>query len=136
MLRPGVARAVVHQPAFTAILRWPLRRSLLCALLSPLLALARSHLTYTSAITTPTNPQAKDAHASVVRSYSAPATPTAPALPTDLAAELSKFDATEPTLGNKPAGAAAPQQSSEEHGQSAAEYLKFLEADLPKEEHH
>jgi F-type H+-transporting ATPase subunit h len=99
---------------------------------------AASHLTpipnlYPS-LNTPLTPQAKDAHASVVRSYSAPATPSAPALPTDLAAELSKFDATEPTLGNKASAAAAP--TSSEDGQSAAEYLKFLEADLPKPDHH
>ncbi|KAL1409922.1 hypothetical protein Q8F55_003921 [Vanrija albida] len=71
---------------------------------------------------------------SAVRSYSAPAVPKAPVLPTDLASELSKFDATEPTLGNNAAPASAPADA--ESGETAADYLKFLEADIPKAEHH
>jgi F-type H+-transporting ATPase subunit h len=83
----------------------------------------------------PLTPQAKDAHASAVRSYAVPAAPVAPALPADLAAELSKFDATEPTLGNAAAAAPTP-AASEEGAQSAAEFLKFLEADIPKDDGH
>jgi len=77
--------------------------------------------------------QAKDAASSHVRSYTAPSPPKAPALPTDLAAELSKFDAEEPVIGStattKPGG-------SSEEGEGAAEYLAFLEAPLPEKEVH
>jgi hypothetical protein len=77
--------------------------------------------------------QTQDAHAGVVRNYTAPTPPQAPVLPTDLAAELSKFDAEEPSLGAAPV---AVKSSSEEAGEGAAEYLSFLEKDLPSEEAH
>jgi len=80
-------------------------------------------------------PQAKDAHAGVVRNYTAPTPPQAPALPTDLAAELSKFDAEEPTIGATSA-AKSTGSSTEEVGEGAQEFLAFLEKDLPKEEAH
>ncbi len=48
---------------------------------------------------------------------------------------MAKFDAQEPTLGNS-ATPAKPVESSSGDAQGAEEYLKFLEADLPKEEHH
>lgn len=81
--------------------------------------------------------QAKDAHVGVVKSYTAPASPQAPSLPSDLSAELSKFDATEPTLASAPA--AATQDVSADAGEGnagAKEYLAFLEKDLPKADAH
>ncbi|GMK54630.1 hypothetical protein CspeluHIS016_0112160 [Cutaneotrichosporon spelunceum] len=74
-----------------------------------------------------------DAHSSHVRSFAAPAAPTVPAVPSDLAGEMSKFDATEPTLGNS---AAPAQAASTETSGSAQEFLEALEADLPKNEEH
>jgi F-type H+-transporting ATPase subunit h len=76
--------------------------------------------------------QAKDAHVGVVKAFSSPALPSAPALP-DLASELAAYDATEPTratAADVPTG----------HGEPAAgaeAYLEFLEADeVPEEAHH
>ncbi|KAG6863553.1 hypothetical protein C0991_005147 [Blastosporella zonata] len=77
--------------------------------------------------------QAKDAHVGVVKSYTLPPTPKAPALPSDLASALAEYDAAEPSVK------AAAQVASEtaDNGASGAEaYLAFLEADLPKEEAH
>ncbi|KAK4683461.1 hypothetical protein P7C73_g6802, partial [Tremellales sp. Uapishka_1] len=62
-----------------------------------------------------------------------PSPPTAPALPTDLAAELANFDKQEPTLGST---SAAPKAAVTEGGESAEEYLSFLEKDLPKADAH
>ncbi|KAN0118234.1 ATP synthase complex subunit h domain containing protein [Russula decolorans] len=77
-------------------------------------------------------PVAKDAHVGVVKAFSSPALPSAPALP-DLASELAAYDATEPTratAADVPTG----------HGEPAAgaeAYLEFLEADeVPEEAHH
>lgn len=76
--------------------------------------------------------QAQDAHVGVVRSYSQPPKPQAPALPTDLASELAAYDAAEPTQ----ADAVAP-TSTEDGGAGAEAYLAFLEEDLPKKvDHH
>lgn len=80
------------------------------------------------------NPQSADAHAQAVRTFAAPAAPAAPVLPTDLAAEMSKFDATEPVLGAAPTAAPAAQQA--ETGGSAQQFLEQMEADLPKNDHH
>ncbi|KAK7045489.1 hypothetical protein VNI00_007742 [Paramarasmius palmivorus] len=79
-------------------------------------------------------PVPKDAHVGSVKQYSAPAAPKAPSLPSDLAAELSAFDASEPTLATAP----KPVSSSSADTVSGADaYLDFLEQDLPKrEEHH
>ncbi|WWD22143.1 hypothetical protein CI109_106632 [Kwoniella shandongensis] len=79
-------------------------------------------------------PKDQNAHVGAVRSFSAPKAPTAPSLPTDLASELSKFDAEEPTIGG--GGAKPAAASSAEGGESADEYLTFLEKDLPKHEAH
>lgn len=81
------------------------------------------------------SPQAKDAHAGVVRNYTAPTPPQAPALPTDLAGELSKFDAEEPTIGAS-AAKSTPASTTEDAGEGAQEFLAFLEKDHPKEEAH
>jgi F-type H+-transporting ATPase subunit h len=87
-------------------------------------------------ITIHANIQSKDAAASV-RSYNAPQPPTAPSLPTDLAAELSKFDAQEPEISSASSSASKPSAAaSAEGGESAEEYLKFLEKDLPKADAH
>lgn len=74
---------------------------------------------------------AKDAHVGTVKTWSAPQKPSAPALPTDIAAELSAYDAAEPTLASTPAAGEAPAASS-----SAEEFLEMLEADPVVEEHH
>ncbi|RSH90348.1 hypothetical protein EHS25_001682 [Saitozyma podzolica] len=71
---------------------------------------------------------AKDASAGLVRNYTAPTPPKAPALPSDLAGELAKFDATEPVIG----ATEAKETPIAEEGEGADEYLTFLEKDLPK----
>ncbi|WVQ76827.1 hypothetical protein IAR50_006501 [Cryptococcus sp. DSM 104548] len=73
-----------------------------------------------------------DAHKGAVRSFTAPQAPTAPSLPTDLASELSKFDAEEPALGATAKKASTTSEASE----GVEEYLAFLEKDLPKAEAH
>ncbi|KAI0277830.1 ATP synthase complex subunit H-domain-containing protein [Russula aff. rugulosa BPL654] len=76
-------------------------------------------------------PVAKDAHVGVVKAFSSPALPSAPALP-DLASELAAYDATEPTRGTVADVATG-------HGEPAAgaeAYLEFLEADEVQEEAH
>ncbi|KAL7424370.1 hypothetical protein Q5752_000052 [Cryptotrichosporon argae] len=79
--------------------------------------------------------QAKDAHVAHVKQYSAPAPPSAPQLPSDLAAALASFDATEPSLG-APAAKSAAAPKTDESGEGADEYLAFLEKDLPKVDKH
>jgi len=81
-------------------------------------------------------PVAKDAHVGVVKNYSAPSTPKAPELPSDLAGELSKYDATEPTLAESPKAASTSTHEDEELSGGAKEFLAFLEKDLPKPVHH
>ncbi|KAK6903958.1 F-type H+-transporting ATPase subunit H [Kwoniella mangroviensis CBS 10435] len=76
-----------------------------------------------------------DAHVGSVRTYSAPKAPSAPTLPSDLASELSKFDAEEPVIGGSAPKATATATDAE-GGESAEEYLKFLEKDLPKADAH
>ncbi|TFK68000.1 hypothetical protein BDN72DRAFT_842403 [Pluteus cervinus] len=76
-------------------------------------------------------PVAKDAHVGVVKAYTLPPTPKPPVLPTDLAAELSAYDAAEPGV----AGASA-QATTTEAPTGADEFLTFLEQDLPKKEAH
>ncbi|KAH0579889.1 hypothetical protein J132_05744 [Termitomyces sp. J132] len=77
-------------------------------------------------------PAAKDAHVGVVKSYSLPPTPKVPILPADLASELAKYDAAEPTK----APVAQVESTSVEEASGADAYLAFLEADLPKAEAH
>ncbi|KAF9502127.1 hypothetical protein BDN71DRAFT_1437599 [Pleurotus eryngii] len=78
-------------------------------------------------------PVAKDAHVGNVKQYTLPPAPKAPALPADLAGELTAYDAAEPTAAEvtKPTST-----SSEETITGADAYLSFLEQDLPKEEDH
>ncbi|KAJ3715681.1 ATP synthase complex subunit H-domain-containing protein [Lentinula raphanica] len=78
-------------------------------------------------------PAAKDAHVGVVKTYSAPAAPKAPTVPSDIASELAAYDASEPVSTSQP----APQSSGGEETVSGADaYLSFLEQDLPKPEAH
>ncbi|KAH9856189.1 ATP synthase complex subunit H-domain-containing protein, partial [Lenzites betulinus] len=75
----------------------------------------------------------KDAHVGVVKAYALPPTPQAPALPADLAGELSAYDATEPTV----AASTVKATEGEESGPTGADaFLSFLEADEPKAEAH
>ncbi|ETW79807.1 hypothetical protein HETIRDRAFT_321825, partial [Heterobasidion irregulare TC 32-1] len=77
-------------------------------------------------------PAAKDAHVGVVKAYSAPAAPKPPTLPTDIASELSAYDAAEPTRAAVESIPVAAGQS----GAGAEAYLAFLEADEKEEVHH
>ncbi|KAJ7630319.1 ATP synthase complex subunit H-domain-containing protein [Roridomyces roridus] len=80
-------------------------------------------------------PAAKDAHVGVVKAYTQPPVPKAPALPTDLASELSAYDASEPA-----AATVAKTTSGDHHADladgGAEAFLELLEADLPHEGHH
>jgi len=82
-------------------------------------------------------PAAKDAHVGVVKSYSMPPVPKAPALPTDLASELSAYDSSEPVQATEKAAAAAP--SASHHAEiadgGAEAFLEACEATI-HEEHH
>ncbi|KAH6911992.1 hypothetical protein BKA70DRAFT_1422712 [Coprinopsis sp. MPI-PUGE-AT-0042] len=79
-------------------------------------------------------PAAKDAHVGAVKSFSMPPTPKAPAVPADLASELSAYDAAEPTLETVQASSTGA--AEEQAGAGADEFLAFLEKDVPKPEHH
>ncbi|TFK97872.1 ATP synthase complex subunit H-domain-containing protein [Pterulicium gracile] len=80
-------------------------------------------------------PQAKDAHVGVVKAYSTPSAPKAPTLPTDLSAELSAYDASNPTVDTQKAEVKS-EFAEQEGGQTPEAFLEFLEKDLPKVEHH
>jgi F-type H+-transporting ATPase subunit h len=70
-----------------------------------------------------------------VKAFSAPSTPQAPALPSDLASELSAYDVAEPT---KAPVAAATSETPADATTGADAFLAFLEADEPKHDnaHH
>ncbi|KLO16662.1 hypothetical protein SCHPADRAFT_822939 [Schizopora paradoxa] len=76
-------------------------------------------------------PPVKDAHVGVVKAFTAPSTPSAPAAPTDLASELSAYDAAEPSTVE-----ATVNLAEDDSGAGAQEFLAFLEKDLPKPEAH
>ncbi|KAF8646260.1 hypothetical protein AX16_007300 [Volvariella volvacea WC 439] len=78
-------------------------------------------------------PVAKDAHVGAVKTFNLPPAPQTPALPADLASELSAYDAAEPTLADAPAPAVDAAAGS---AAGPEEFLAFLEQDLPKPEHH
>jgi len=80
--------------------------------------------------------KAADAHSGLVRTFSAPASPTPPTLPTDLASELSAFDSAEPVLASSAPSKSAAVDEGSDATQGADEYLSFLERDLPKAEAH
>jgi F-type H+-transporting ATPase subunit h len=71
-----------------------------------------------------------------VKTYTAPSQPKAPVLPSDLASELSTYDASEPAKAEVPKKIAT--NHAEDIGTGADAYLGFLEQDLPKaaEAHH
>ncbi|KAJ7717565.1 ATP synthase complex subunit H-domain-containing protein [Mycena metata] len=82
-------------------------------------------------------PVAKDAHVGVVKAYAMPPAPKAPALPTDLASELSAYDSSEPaTAVAEKATPAAADHHAELAGGGAEAFLELLEADIPEEGHH
>jgi F-type H+-transporting ATPase subunit h len=74
----------------------------------------------------------------VVKAYTLPPAPKAPALPTDLASELSTYDSSEPAQATEKAAAAAP--SAGHHAAEVADggaeaFLEACEATV-HEEHH
>jgi len=81
--------------------------------------------------------QAADAHVGSVKVFHALAKPTPPPLPADLATDLAEYESSEPTLTGPSAagGIAAATGSAEDGGSTPQEFLAFLEADLPKEDH-
>ncbi|KAJ3817403.1 hypothetical protein F5880DRAFT_1629781, partial [Lentinula raphanica] len=46
---------------------------------------------------------AKDAHVGVVKTYSAPAAPKTPTVPSEVASELAAYDTSEPVSTSQPA---------------------------------
>ncbi|KAK7029859.1 ATP synthase complex subunit H-domain-containing protein [Favolaschia claudopus] len=80
-------------------------------------------------------PAAKDAHVGVVKSYSMPPTPKAPALPTDLASELSAYDASEPVQAADATAAPSAGQHATVSDGGAEAFLEACEATV-HEEHH
>jgi len=79
-------------------------------------------------------PPAKDAHVGAVKQYTIPPAPKAPALPSDVAAELNAYDASEPSKDAAPKAAATT--ATETAGEGAETFLAFLEKDEPKAEAH
>ncbi|EJD39853.1 hypothetical protein AURDEDRAFT_171127 [Auricularia subglabra TFB-10046 SS5] len=77
-------------------------------------------------------PAAKDAHVGAVKDFAAPAAPQAPELPGNFAAELSAYDAADPDLVE---AAQTPAAQTATTGGAPA-FLAFLEADIPKHDHH
>jgi len=80
-------------------------------------------------------PPAKDAHVGVVKDFNAPTAPKTPELPSDLAAELSKYESAEPVAAAT-AESSSSSGSLEDHSGGAKEFLAFLEQDLPKASAH
>ncbi|KAH8829890.1 ATP synthase complex subunit H-domain-containing protein [Flagelloscypha sp. PMI_526] len=76
-------------------------------------------------------PVPKDAHVGNVKAYSTPSAPQAPTLPTDIASELSAYDAAEPTKVS-----AAPTSADASTEADGAAFLEMLEAPEVEEEHH
>ena len=68
-----------------------------------------------------------------MKSFQAPTTPQAPSTPSDFASELAAYETPEPTFATVEATKAP---SVDGTGQGAKEYLAFIEADLPKADHH
>ncbi|KZO97647.1 hypothetical protein CALVIDRAFT_536225 [Calocera viscosa TUFC12733] len=78
-------------------------------------------------------PQAQDAHVGIVKEYKAPAVPSASALPSDLAAELAKYDSSTPDLAD---AAPAAKGDSPHAGITTGQFLEMLEEDPHEEVHH
>ncbi|KAJ7145776.1 ATP synthase complex subunit H-domain-containing protein [Mycena epipterygia] len=81
-------------------------------------------------------PAAKDAHVGVVKAYNLPPTPKAPALPTDLATELSAYDSSEPVAATVEKAAPKTDHHAELADGGAEAFLELCEADVPPEGHH
>ncbi|KAJ7468691.1 ATP synthase complex subunit H-domain-containing protein [Mycena latifolia] len=81
-------------------------------------------------------PTAKDAHVGVVKAYTMPPVPKAPALPTDLASELSAYDASEPATATVAKAAPSADHHAELADGGAEAFLELCEADVPQEGHH
>ncbi|KAF8335859.1 ATP synthase complex subunit H-domain-containing protein [Cantharellus anzutake] len=79
-------------------------------------------------------PAVKDAHVGNVKEIKIPLAPTPPSLPSDLSAELSAYDKSQPALANDTISAAATSSIDAPSGADA--FLAFLEQDPPKEEAH
>ncbi|KAK7443549.1 hypothetical protein VKT23_015722 [Stygiomarasmius scandens] len=79
-------------------------------------------------------PAAKDAHVGVVKNFSSPSAPKPPTLPSDIAAELSAYEASEPALAT--ADATQATTTSAEGVSGADAFLEFMEQDLPKRDAH
>ncbi|KAG8835410.1 hypothetical protein FRC17_003585 [Serendipita sp. 399] len=79
-------------------------------------------------------PAAKDAHVGAVREFKAPQAPAIPTLSGDVAAELSAYASSEPTLA--PRTAEDGKDAATEGKLSGPALLKFLEEDLPKDDLH
>lgn len=67
-----------------------------------------------------------------MKQFALPPSPQAPAIPADLASELSAYDAVEPSIASAPS---ATSSNGEQTNGGADEFLNFLEQDLPKVEH-
>ncbi|KAG0706352.1 ATP synthase complex subunit H-domain-containing protein [Suillus ampliporus] len=78
---------------------------------------------------------AKDAHVGSVKVFSLPAVPKPPTLPIDLAAELTAYDATEPTKADAEVVSSSA-HAGEDVGKGADAFLGFLEADVKQAEVH
>jgi len=78
-------------------------------------------------------PTAKDAHLGSVKELRIPHAPAAPSLPSDLSAELSAYDKSQPTLADQ---LSPPSTASADAPGGADAFLAFLEQDAPKEEAH
>ncbi|KAG1749096.1 ATP synthase complex subunit H-domain-containing protein [Suillus paluster] len=77
----------------------------------------------------------KDAHVGAVKVFSLPAVPKPPTLPADLAAELTAYDATEPTKADVEVVSSSA-HAGEDVGKGADAFLGFLEADVKQAEAH
>ena len=72
--------------------------------------------------------QPKDAHVGSVKTFAVPPTPNAPTVPADLGAQLSAYDASEPTRAESVTTAA----EDDENAAGAEGFLELIERDLPK----
>ena len=72
-----------------------------------------------------------DAHVGQVKTFKEPQAPSAPSVPSDLASELSAYDAAQPTFQQS---ASSSEVEHQQEGGDADSFLAFLEQDLPKDE--
>lgn len=72
----------------------------------------------------------------MVKAYTLPPAPKAPALPSDLASELSAYDAAEPATTHVEKAKGTDGHAVPQTDGGAEAFLELLEADLPKDDHH